>query len=111
MSTGGVSRSLTESVNFTSAATTIMDFNANTYRSAELYVQVTDAANSEYSCMKAHVIHDGTNPYITVYGAVNTGGSDTATLSVTLTSGTVSVQAISTGGQSSAIVQYSLAAI
>ena len=111
VSTGGVSRSLTESVNFTSAATTIMDFNANTYRSAELYVQVTDAANSEYSCMKAHVIHDGTNPYITVYGAVNTGGSDTATLSVTLTSGTVSVQAISTGGQSSAIVQYSLAAI
>ena len=109
--TGGVARSLTESVNFTSAATTIMDFNANTYRSAELYVQVTDTANSEYSCMKAHVIHDGTSPYITVYGVTNTSGSDTATLSVTLTSGTVSVKAISTGGQSSAIVQYSLAAI
>ena len=108
---GGVARSLTESVNFTSAATTIMDFNANTYRSAELYVQVTDTANTEYSCMKAHVIHDGTNAYITVYGVTNTGGSDTATLSVTLTGGTVSVQAISTGGQSSAIVQYSLAAV
>ena len=111
VATGGVARSLTESVSFTSAATTIMDFNAASYRSAELYIQITDAANTEYSCMKAHVIHDGTDAYITVYGAVNTSGSDTATLSVTLASNTVSVQAISTGGQSSAIVQYSLAAV
>ena len=108
---GGVARSLTESVNFTSAATTIMDFNAANYRSAELYIQITDAANTEYSCMKAHVIHNGTTAFINTYGIVNTGGSDTATLSATLTGGTVSVQAISTGGQSSAIVQYSLAAV
>jgi hypothetical protein len=109
--TGGVARSLTESVNFTSAATTIMDFNANTYRSAELYVQVTDTANTEYSCMKAHVIHNGTTAFINTYGIVNTGGSDTATLTATYTAGTVNVQAISTGGTSSAIVQYSLAAV
>jgi hypothetical protein len=109
--TGGVARTLTESVNFESSATTIMSFNASNYRSAELYVQVTDAANTEYSCMKAHVIHNGTTAYINTYGVVNTGGSDTATLTATYTAGTVNVQAISTGGTSSAIVQYSLAAV
>ncbi|NDB57557.1 hypothetical protein EB001_03830 [bacterium] len=109
--TGGVARTLTESTSFESSATTIMSFNASNYRSAELYVQVTDAANTEYSCMKAHVIHNGTTAYINTYGVVNTGGSDTATLTATYTSGTVNVQAISTGGTSSAIVQYSLAAV
>lgn len=109
--TGGVARTLTEAVTFESSATTIMSFNASNYRSAELYVQVTDAANTEYSCMKAHVIHNGTTAYINTYGVVNTGGSDTATLTATYTSGTVNVQAISTGGSSSAIVQYSLAAV
>ena len=109
--TGGVARTLTESTSFESSATTIMSFNANNYRSAELYVQVTDAANTEYSCMKAHVIHNGTTAYINTYGVVNTGGSDTATLTATYTSGTVNVQAISTGGTSSAIVQYSLATV
>jgi len=107
---GGVARSLTSSVNFTSAATTIMDFNATTYRSAELYVQVTDSANGEYSVMKAHVIHDGSSAYINTYGVVNTGSADTAELTATYSGGTVSVKATSTGGQSSAIVQYSLAA-
>jgi len=111
VATGGVARSLTESISFTSSATTIMDFNAASYRSAELYIQITDAANTEYSVMKAHVIHNGTTAFINTYGIVNTGGSDTATISATYSSGTVSVQAISTGGQSSAIVQYSLAAI
>lgn len=109
--TGGVARSLTEAVTFESAATTIMSFNATSYRSAELYVQVTDAANTEYSCMKAHVIHDGTTAYINTYGVVNTSGSDTATLTATYSAGTVDVQAISTGGSSSAIVQYSLATV
>jgi hypothetical protein len=109
--TGGVARTLTEATTFESSATTIMSFNASNYRSAELYVQVTDAANTEYSCMKAHVIHNGTTAYINTYGVVNTGGSDTATLTATYTSGTVNVQAISTGGTSSAIVQYSLAAV
>ena len=109
--TGGVARTLTEAVTFESSATTIMSFNASNYRSAELYVQVTDAANTEYSCMKAHVIHNGTTAYINTYGVVNTGGSDTATLTATYTSGTVNVQAISTGGSSSAIVQYSLATV
>jgi hypothetical protein len=80
MTTGGVSRTQTDSVSFTSSATAIMTYNATSYRSAELFVTVTDAANTEYSCMKANVIHDGTTAYISVYGIVNTGTSDTANI-------------------------------
>jgi len=108
MTTGGVSRTQTDSVSFTSSATAIMTYNATSYRSAELFVTVTDAGNTEYSCMKANVVHDGTTAYISVYGIVNTGGSDTATLTATYSGGTVTVSAVSTGGASSATVQYSL---
>jgi len=111
MTTGGVSRTQTDSVSFTSADTAIMTFNATSYRSAELFITVTDAGNTEYACMKANVVHDGTTAFISVYGIVNTGGSDTATLTATLSSGTVTVSAISTGGASSAQVQYSLQAV
>ena len=111
MTTGGVARTQTDTVSFTSADTAIMTFNATSYRSAELFVTVTDAGNTEYSCMKANVIHDGTTAYISVYGIVNTGGSDTATLTATYSGGTVTVSAVSTGGTSSALVQYSLQAV
>ena len=111
MTTGGVARTQTDTVSFTSSATAIMTYNATSYRSAELFVTVTDAANTEYSCMKANVIHDGTTAYISVYGIVNTGTSDTATLTATYSGGTVTVSAISTGGVSSALVQYSLQAV
>jgi hypothetical protein len=111
MTTGGISRTQTDSVSFTSADTAIMTFNATSYRSAELFVTVTDAGNTEYACMKANVVHDGTTAFISVYGIVNTGGSDTATLTATLSGGTVTVSAISTGGASSAQVQYSLQSV
>ena len=74
-------------------------------------MQVTDAANTEYSCMKANVVHDGSDAYISVYGIVNTGGSDTATLTAAYSGGTVYVYATSTGGASAATVQYTLSAI
>ncbi len=111
MTTGGVSRSQTDSVAFTSAATDIMTYNASSYRSAELFVTITDAGNTEYSCMKANVIHDGSDAYISVYGIVNTEGTDTVTLTAELDGSTVKVKAISTGGASSAQVQYSLQSI
>jgi hypothetical protein len=111
MTTGGVARTQTDSVSFTSSATALMTYNATSYRSAELFITITDAGNTEYSCMKANVVHDGTTAYISVYGIVNTGGSDTATLTATLSGATVTVAAISTGGVSSAMVQYSLQAV
>ena len=88
-----------------------MTFNATSYRSAELFITVTDAGNTEYSCMKANVVHDGTTAYITVYGIVNTGSEDAATITAAYAGGTVTVSAVSTGGASSALVQYSLQAV
>jgi hypothetical protein len=109
--TGGVVRSVTSSVNFTSSATTIMSFNASTYRSAELYIQLTDTANTEYAAMKGVVVHNGTTAFITVHGITNTGSTDLASITAVYDSGTVNVQAVSTGGVTAAKVQYSLAAV
>src|SRR6056300_1248753 len=109
--TGGVARSETSSVNFTSSATTIMSFNAATYRSAELFIQMQDTANTEYSAMKAVVTHDGSTAYITVFGITNSGSTDLGTVTAEHDgSSTVNVKAVSTGGQTAAKVQYSLVA-
>jgi hypothetical protein len=110
--TGGVARSETSSVNFTSSATTIMSFSADTYRSAELFIQLTDSANSEYAAMKGVVVHNGTTAFITVHAITNTGSTDLATITAEHDgSSTINVKAVSTGGQTAAKVQYSLAAV
>jgi hypothetical protein len=109
--TGGVARSETTATNFTSSATNIMTFNGATYRSAELFIQMQDTANTEYSAMKAIVTHDGTTAYISVFGITNTGASDLGTLTANYNGGTIEVKAVSTGGTTEAKVQYSLAAI
>ena len=109
--TGGVARSEASSVNFTSSATTIMSFNGATYRSAELFIQLTDTANTEYAAMKGIVVHNGTTAFITVHGITNTGDNDLATLTAVYDSGTVNIQAVSTGGITAGKVQYSLAAL
>jgi len=109
--TGGVARTETSSVNFTSTATTIMSFNAATYRSAELFIQLTDTANTEYAAMKAVVNHDGSTAYISIFGVTNTGDTDLGTITAEHDgSNTVNVQAVSSGGQTAAKVQYSLVA-
>ena len=109
LASGGVKRSETATVNFESTATTIMSFNAGDYRSAELTIQLTDAGNSEYRIQKAHVVHNGTNAFISVYGITNTSGADMATFTATHDgSNTVNIQATSTGGGTGAKVQYSL---
>src|SRR6056300_75124 len=111
LATGGIARSETSSVNFTSSATTIMSFNAATYRSAELFIQMQDTANTEYSAMKAVVTHDGSTAYITVFGITNSGSTDLGTVTAEHDgSSTVNVKAVSTGGQTAAKVQYSLVA-
>jgi len=108
--TGGVARSETSSVNFTSSATNIMTFNGSTYRSAEIFITLTDAGNTEYAAMKGTVVHNGTTAFVTVYGITNTGDTDLATITAAYNSGTIEVKAQSTGGQTAAKVQYSLSA-
>ena len=108
---GGVLTTETASTNFTSAATDIMSFNATSFRSAEAFITTTDSDNSEYEVAKALIVHDGTTAYVTVYGQVSSTGSDLSTYSVTLSGGSVKLQAVSAGGQQSAKVQYRLSTI
>ena len=77
---------------------------------AELFITLQDSANTEYACMKANVTHNGTTAFGNVYGVVNTGSSDLATITYTISGGSVLVQAVSSGGVTAATVQYSLSA-
>jgi hypothetical protein len=110
--TGGVARSEGTATSVSgSSAVTVFSFNANTYRSAEIYIQIADSGNTEYSAMKGIVIHDGTTAYGTIFGVTNTGANDQAEISFTHDgSNTVSVQATpNDSGTKSIKVQYSLA--
>jgi hypothetical protein len=111
LASGGVARSETSAVNFTSSATTLMSFNATTYRAAEAFIITTDSANTEYEVAKALIVHDGTTAYVTVYGQTSSTGSNLSTYSATLSGGSVLLQAVSSGGQQSAKVQYSLSGV
>ena len=111
LASGGVSRSETSSTNFTSTATTIMSFNATSYRSAEAFITTTDSANSEYEVAKALIVHDGSTAYVTVYGQTSSTDANLSTYSVTIDSGSVLLQAVSAGGQQAAKVQYSLVGV
>ena len=110
--TGGVARSEGTATEVSgSSAVTVFSFNANTYRSAEIYIQITDSGNTEYSAMKGIVIHDGSTAYGTIFGVTNTGANDQAEISfIHDGSNTVSVQATpNDSGTKSIKVQYSLA--
>jgi len=111
LASGGVARSETSSVNFTSTATTLMSFNATSYRSAEAFITTTDSSNAEYEVAKALIVHDGSTAYVTVYGQTSSTGSDLSTYTATLSGGSVLLQAVSAGGQQSAKVQYSLSGV
>ena len=108
LASGGVARSETSSTNFTSTATTIMSFNATSYRAAEAFITTTDSSNSEYEVAKALIVHDGSTAYVTVYGQTSSTDANLSTYTATLSSGSVLLQAVSSGGQQAAKVQYSL---
>tara|TARA_E500000075_G_scaffold131299_1_gene141515 strand:- start:9777 stop:11948 length:2172 start_codon:yes stop_codon:yes gene_type:complete len=111
LASGGVSTSETSATNFTSTATTIMSFNATSYRSAEAFITTTDSANTEYEVAKALIVHDGSTAYVTVYGQTSSTDANLSTYSVTIDSGSVLLQAVSSGGQQSAKVQYRLSGV
>jgi hypothetical protein len=111
--TGGVARSETTSVSVSgSSATDIMTFNAATYRSAELFIVVQDSGNTQYSAMKATVIHDGTTAYGSTYAVTNTAAGDIVDISFNHDgSNTVEIKATPlNSGTQSIKVQYSLLA-
>jgi hypothetical protein len=112
--TGGIARSESAAVSVSgSSATNIMTFNAATYRSAELFITVQDSGNTQYSAMKATVLHDGTTAYGSTYAVTNSAAGDIVDISFNHDgSSTVEVKATPlNSGTQSIKVQYSLSAI
>jgi len=63
-----------------SATQTIDSFSASTYRSAKYHVQISDSTADRYTLMEANVSHDGTNAYISTFGAAANGDGDGSTI-------------------------------
>lgn len=87
-----------------SVATTIDSFRASDYRTAKYIVQVSDTANIKYQSSEILVTHDGATTAILVYGTVYTS-SNMAAFTATISSGTVNVQATSTGANCAVKIQ------
>jgi hypothetical protein len=111
--TGGIARSETTAVSVSgSSATNIFTFSGSTYRSAECFITVQDSGNTQYSAMKATVIHDGTTAYGMTYAVTNTAAQDIVDLSFNYNGGTIEVKATPlNSGTQSIKVQYSLASV
>ena len=111
--TGGVARSESTSVNVSgSSAVTIMSFNAATYRAAELFIVTQDSGNTEYSSMKANVVHNGTTAFGVAYAEVSTASQPLVEITYEHDgSNTVNVKATANNSGTHAVtVQYSVAA-
>ena len=63
-----------------SATQTIDSFSASTYRSVKSHVQISDSTADRYTLMEANVSHDGTNAYISSFGAATNGDGDGSTI-------------------------------
>ena len=111
--TGGIARSETTEVSVSgSSATNIFTFNGTNYRSAECFITVQDSGNTQYSAMKATVIHDGSTAYGMTYAVTNTAAQDIVDLSFNYNGGTIEVKATPlNSGTQSIKVQYSLASV
>ena len=65
----------------TNSTTTAIDsFSATTYRSAKYHMQISDATADRFTIIEANVTHDGTNAYVSTFGAATNGVNDGSTI-------------------------------
>ena len=83
-----------------SAATAIDSFVAATYRGAKYVVSVTDTTNSRYETVEIIVTHNGSTPYISVYGRAGSTTTDLATFTADINSGSVRILVMNAAGSS-----------
>ena len=76
-----------------SVATTVDNFFANTYSSAEYTVTATIQGTNIRQIAKVLVVTDGTNAYVTPYAITSTSGNTLATFGGTVSGGSVNFQA------------------
>ena len=111
--TGGIARTESSSVNVSgSSAVTIMSFNAASYRAAELFIVTQDSGNTEFSSMKANVVHNGSTAFGTAYAEVSTASQPLVEITFEHDgSNTVNVKATANNSGTHAVtVQSSVAA-
>lgn len=88
----------------TNLQTTIESFDADTYRSAEYHIQISQGA--KYTAVKTTVVHDNSNAGVSEYGKVEMGGSIPYTLSADISGSNLILSiTISDGDVNNAIVK------
>ena len=73
--------------------TTIDTFAAATFRSCRYTVQVSNTTDTEFHTTELLLVHDGTTPAITEFGAIFTGAAAEATFDADISSGNVRLRA------------------
>ena len=73
--------------------TTIAQFSASSVRSCRFTVQVTNSTDSTYHTTELLLVHDGTTPGITEFGAIFTGAAAEATFDADISGGNVRLRA------------------
>ena len=63
-----------------SSTQVINSFSAATYRSVKYYIQISDATADRYTLIEANVTHDGTNAFVSSFGAATNGDGDGSTI-------------------------------
>ena len=70
----------TATITGNSATQVIDSFAVATYRSAKYHIQISDATADRYTLMEANITHDGTNAYVSTFGAATNGDGDGSTI-------------------------------
>jgi len=63
-----------------SSTQVINSFAAATYRSVKYYIQISDATADRYTLIEANITHDGTNAFVSTFGAATNGDGDGSTI-------------------------------
>ena len=73
---------LTRATGDTTTNVVLDEFDSTVWRSAKYNVQISDDANSKYEVFEANVTHDGTTPYLSMFGTASSETTDLATITV-----------------------------
>jgi hypothetical protein len=84
--------------------TLIDSFLPSTYRTAKYVIKAGD--NTGYESVEVLLIHDGSNSFVTIYGAISTSDQDIISLSSNVNSGNVSLWASNYAGRTNTYVNF-----
>lgn len=111
ISTNGISATLTSSSNVTTGTQSLVDqFNANTYRSAQYLITLSDNNIANYQVTNLLLIQDGADVFMTEYGTMFTA-ADLGEFSSNLNSGVISLYYTPTSNNVTAKITKTVVAV